>query len=176
MRSRRCRCGGREGGRVRGRVGGREGERERGEEDEGLCVREQEREGPRSRSGFVSIEWHSCRPLTGSTSAGVSTNASTAESKIEACSALWRARASTEGSSGGGEEGRGDAAEVADGDEDDATIDDDRCRFRARFMTAADALSLLLLLAGQQRDAMDALIVRGSIVMVSSRRKETREF
>jgi len=43
-------------------------------------------------------------------------------------------------------------------------------------MTAADALSLLLLLAGQQRDATDALIVRGSIVMVSSRRKETREF
>lgn len=68
------------------------------------------------------------QPRTGITSAGVSKNASTALSKVAACSALWRARASMEGSNGG-EECRGEAAAV-DGDAD-ATIDDDKRKFRA---------------------------------------------
>lgn len=96
----------------------------------GLRKKRQGREGKGRELGVsrsLSGEFQSF-PLqrrTGTTSAGVSTNASTALSKVEACSALWRARASIEGSNGG--EGRGDAAEV-----DDATINDENERkFRA---------------------------------------------
>ena len=83
--------------------------------------------------------------------------------------------------SNGGEEGRGDPAEVVD-DEDEATIDDDgddcdgQHKFLAPFRTTAGPLSLLLLLAGQQRGVLDVLKVRGSIMITSLRLKEAREF
>lgn len=57
--------------------------------------------------------------LTGITSAGVSTNASTASLKVMACCSLWRARASNEGSGGGGEGGEDDGLLV------DVDVDDD---------------------------------------------------
>ena len=133
-------------------------------------MREKGSEGERARRRLERIAFNS-RFLTGTTSAGVSMNASTASSKVDACSALWRARASIEGSSGG-EEGRGDA----DGDEEDAAIDDKKRRFRARLMATAGALSLLPMLSAQQCDTANALVVRGSIMAVFSRRKETREF
>ena len=86
---------------------------------------------------------------------------------MEACSALWRARASTEGSRGG----EGGAADEVDDDDEDATIDDDKRRLRAHLATAVDAVSLLPMLAGQHRDVMAALSMRGSIIVARLRRR-----